>query len=302
MAKSYQQIFGQLANSYLNFANPLAKNHTRYGQLPSQGPAACNPYTSTPSYASNEPTPLIPQKFGVNAQHHSESSAKPNYNSDFNPNRDSSCLPSQDPNFNHSYSPQNGHRRALGRSSKGRRYLAIVLLLSKCVSATLSALMESSMVYMIYKYRATRNVSRAEYAGPWPKDPKLWPTLLLAVASGLTLLLTVGSVLNQICKTLRKSGQTAKGRPLVTTVKYAVHIGTWVCVAVAYRLGKTGDDLWGWSCSDSANAIQKAFESDVDFSSLCTLQVCTEPVLLVLRVLCRYAWKFSPLQSRRITS
>jgi hypothetical protein len=81
MAKSYQQIFGQLANSYLNFANPLAKNHTRYGQLPSQGPAACNPYTSTPSYASNEPTPLIPQKFGVNAQHHSEYSAKPNYKS-----------------------------------------------------------------------------------------------------------------------------------------------------------------------------------------------------------------------------
>lgn len=298
MAKSYQQIFGQLANSYLDFANPLAKNHAKYGQLPSQGPAAYNPYTSTPSYTSNEPTPLIPQKFGLSTQHHSEPNTKPNYNPDFNPNYDSGYLLSQDPNCNHSYSPQNDHRRASGRPSKGRRYLTIVLLLSKCVSATLSALMESSMVYMMYKYKATRSVSRAEYAGPWPKDPKLWPTLLLAVASGLTLLLTVGSVLSQICKTLRKSGQTAKRRPLVTTVKYAVHIGTWACVAVAYRLGKTGDDLWGWSCSDSADAIQKAFENDVNFSSLCKLQVCTEPCRSYLS----YPWKFSPLQSRCITS
>jgi hypothetical protein len=257
MAKSYQQIFGQLANNYLGFANPLAKNHARYGQLPSQGPAASNPYTSTP------------QKFGLDTQYHSGSNTKPNY--------DSGYLLSQDPNCNHSYSPQNDRRRASGQSSKGRRYLAIVLLLSKCVSAALSALMESSMVYMMYKYKATRSISNAEYAGPWPKNPKLWPTLLLAVASGLTLLLTVGSVLSQICKTLRKSSQTAKSRPLVTTVKYAVHIGTWACVAVAYRLGKTGDDLWGWSCSDSAKAIQKAFESDVNFSSLCKLQVCIEP-------------------------
>ena len=260
------KIFGQLANSYLDFANPLAKNHAKYGQLPSQGPAACNPYTPTPSYASNLSTQL-----------HSESNTKPNYNPDFNPSYDSGYLLSQDPNCNHSYSPQNDHRRASGRSSKGRRYLTIVLLLSKCVSAILSTLMECSMVYMMYKYKSTRSVSRAEYAGPWPKNPKLWPTLLLAVASGLTLLLTVGSLLSQICKTLRRSGQTAKGRPLVTTVKYAVHIGTWACVAVAYRLGKTGDDLWGWSCSDSADAIQKAFENDVNFSSLCKLQVCTEP-------------------------
>ena len=276
MAKSYQQIFGQLANSYLDFAKPLAKNHAKYGQLPSQGPAAY-PYTPTPSYASNEPTPLEPQKFGLSTQLHSESNTKPNNNPDFNPGHDSGYLLSQDPNYSHGYSPQNDHRRASGRSSTGGRYLRIVLLLSKCVSATLSALMESSMVYMMYKYKATRGVSRTEYADPWPKDPKLWPTLLLAVASGLTLLLTVGSLLSQICKTLRKSGQTAKGRPLVTTVKYAVHIGTWACVAVAYRLGKTGDDLWGWSCSDRADAIQKAFESDVNFSQLCKLQVCAEP-------------------------
>jgi hypothetical protein len=268
MAKSYQQMFGQLANSYLDFANPLAKNHARYGQLPSQGPAACNPYTSTP-YAPNEPTPLIPQKFGLETQYHSESNAKPNC--------DSGYLLSQDPNCNPSYSPQNDRRHASGQSSTGRRYLAIVLLLSKCVSAALSALMESSMVYMMYKYKATRSISSAEYAGPWPKNPKLWPTLLLAVASGLTLLLTVGSVLSRICRTLRKSSQIAKSRPLVTTAKYAVHIGTWACVAVAYRLGKTGDDLWGWSCSDSADAIQKAFENDVNFSSLCKLQVCIEP-------------------------
>ena len=43
----------------------------------------------------------------------------------------------------------------------------------------------------------------------------------------------------------------------------------------AYRAGRTESDLWGWSCSDKADAIQEQFSSVVDFGKLCDTQVCS---------------------------
>lgn len=53
----------------------------------------------------------------------------------------------------------------------------------------------------------------------------------------------------------------------------ATHILSWIVVAVLYRTGKTGHDLWGWACSPLAQKIQPNFEGVVDFTSVCKRSV-----------------------------
>ena len=263
--KSQDQMFGQVANSYRNFTNLVWNNRARYGQLPPQGLPASRPFMSTGSYSSNEPMPFKQRKFDLNTIYEAQHCEAYQHE--------------QDPNYNQSYPHQSGqgHSRINGcgsaKSSKSRRCLSGVLLISKCLSAILSALMESSMVYMMYKFGTTRDISGPGVVSPWSKNTKLWPTILLAVASGLTCLMSTGSLVIQMCKSLRKRSKPAKDKSFFTIAKYAVHIGTWACVAVAYRLGKTGQDLWGWSCSDKARAIQETLDIDLNFTQLCMLQV-----------------------------
>ena len=55
-------------------------------------------------------------------------------------------------------------------------------------------------------------------------------------------------------------------------VEWCAHLAVWIATAVAYRVGKTGKDLWGWSCSTAAQDIQKTFP-EVNFDFLCSFQV-----------------------------
>ena len=257
-------MFGQVANSYRNLTNLIWNNYGRYGQLPPHGSPASSPFMPTGSYSSHEPIPFKPGKFELNTIYEAQHS--------------DAFQHKQDPSYNQSYTSQSGqgHSRTDGcgsaKPSKSRRCLSGVRI-SKCLSAILSALMESSTVYMMYKFSTTRNISGPGIVSPWFKNTKLWPTILLAVASGLTCLMAIGSLVIQMCKSLRKTSKPAKGKSFFTIVKYAVHIGTWACVAVAYRRGKTGQDLWGWSCSDMSRAIQETFHIDINFNQLCMLQV-----------------------------
>ena len=58
-------------------------------------------------------------------------------------------------------------------------------------------------------------------------------------------------------------------------IEMGAHIAVWIATAVAYRLGKTGNDLWGWTCSDKADQIQDQFQAVIDFNNFCNVQVCS---------------------------
>jgi hypothetical protein len=47
------------------------------------------------------------------------------------------------------------------------------------------------------------------------------------------------------------------------------HIVIWIVVAILYRVGKTGKDLWGWACSPLAQNIQPNFNGVVAFNKVC---------------------------------
>jgi hypothetical protein len=57
---------------------------------------------------------------------------------------------------------------------------------------------------------------------------------------------------------------------LDTALMKIIDVITWIVVAILYRVGKTGDDLWGWACSPVAERIQPGFEGLVNFGSVCS--------------------------------
>ena len=65
-------------------------------------------------------------------------------------------------------------------------------------------------------------------------------------------------------------------------IEMGAHIAVWVATAVAYRLGNTGNDLWGWTCSDKADQIQDQFQAVIDFNDFCNVQVCVPTVTNVV--------------------
>lgn len=167
--------------------------------------------------------------------------------------------------------PSPKHEVLLGQFRKMRRWTKIAIALSSTISALLSVFMESIMIYVTYKHYKTKDLYVEGRAwGPWAKDTKLWPTYLLAGASLATLLMCFGLLVALCCRSKRKTA-------LFSLLGAAVHIVFWVVISILYRVGKTNKDLWGWSCTDEAKAIQDQLGSNVlNFQSLCTLQVsCT---------------------------
>ena len=160
-------------------------------------------------------------------------------------------------------------RKKISTFSKLKRYVSLIIAVSKAFSAVFSLLMEVAMGYVMQRFYATRNIAAGDRSGPWHDNTKLWPTILLSVASGITLTLTLGSLLILCCS---KKAQK-NNRKWLTVLKYFIHIGVWAGVSAFYRIGKTGNDLWGWSCSEEADAIQYLYNDHLNFGFLCNLQV-----------------------------
>lgn len=168
------------------------------------------------------------------------------------------------------------NRLRLQKYQKLKRYLQFGKTVTKVISLLFSTVMFAIMVFMTVKYQTTKGTIR-DGRNAWPKHAKLWPTFMLLVASGITLLLSFVTLLMYCCcfKTARRSWK-------LTVVKYVIHILGWIIVSALYRYEKNlhGDnnDLWGWTCSQEVDALQPVFNGVVKFNSLCNAQV-SAPVL-----------------------
>ena len=136
-------------------------------------------------------------------------------------------------------------------------------------STALAFVQEGIMLYMMIMFRHTEH-HRSSYAdstrtGPWAIHTKLWPTYLLLATSGVECILGVALLIATCCRSRNEMFYSI----LSGTVQFLI----WAGVAAFYRIGKTGEDLWGWSCSHKAFSIQNQFQGVVDFQMMCTLQV-----------------------------
>jgi len=113
----------------------------------------------------------------------------------------------------------------------------------------------------------------------WAKNTRAWPTWMYFAIAALSALLNFGTVFSY------KFGvETANAANYVTSAfTWIVMLGNFVVWSVAAGMYKSerdkdgkSNDLWGWTCSAGARAIQKEFAGEVNFDKFCNVQVsCT---------------------------
>ena len=161
-----------------------------------------------------------------------------------------------------------------------KRYLRIGKIITKIITILFSTVMFVIMLYLLIKKQQTNDTIRGARTA-WPAQTKLWPTIMMLAGSGLTLLLSLITLLAYCCTSFSEKMRRSWK---LTVLKYAVHIGAWLAISTLYRYEKglhgVDDDLWGWTCSAKAAAIQGEFQGVVNFSSLCSAQVSRTPIYL----------------------
>ncbi|KAL9621351.1 MAG: hypothetical protein Q9160_004242 [Pyrenula sp. 1 TL-2023] len=181
------------------------------------------------------------------------------------------------------------------RTPKLKKYIRFFLVLgfiSLGVSNILNGLMFGLMIFTYGTFMRTKNtIIKAKQA--WPQDAKTWPTIMLLTIAGITLLASAAGLISKcICIRRRASWK-------LVLLGYALHIGSWIIVTFLYRYEKglhgTNNDLWGWSCGDSAKEFQNDLHANIDFSLLCKIQ-SNSWVLSIIETIAKViiaGWHFS---------
>jgi hypothetical protein len=111
----------------------------------------------------------------------------------------------------------------------------------------------------------------------WATNSRPWPTWMYFSVAATSVILNFGTIFAY------KFGveQANVANRVGTAFSWIVMLGNlvvWSVAASMYRTEKDkdgkSDDLWGWTCSPAARAIQKEFAGEVDFDKFCNVQVC----------------------------
>lgn len=89
--------------------------------------------------------------------------------------------------------------------------------------------------------------------------------------------MNLGTLLGYICGTKSANYAASVGSVFNYTIM-AANLIVWIVTAGIYKYEKEvltdglHRDLWGWSCSTAADALQNAFVDEVPFDKYCTVQ------------------------------
>lgn len=174
--------------------------------------------------------------------------------------------------------------------------------------------MIATMAATFHKYFSTRNTILPAPSpsspdtlvprGPWSRNTKTWPTTILLTTSTLSFLVSLGVMAAYLHGGVRAANTTSEYGSYVGALTFLMHLGLWIAVAAAYRAGKDGDDLWGWTCDERADRIQNAFEGVIVFRRYCDIQTsswvvsCAQVGVVALWALV-YAWGWRRLAGQR---
>jgi hypothetical protein len=137
----------------------------------------------------------------------------------------------------------------------------------------LSALIAGIEAFSLVKYFLTRNHLLADGNSPYPTPTILWPTFMLLSIALTTFVVNLITLVSYICSIKAANTASTMGS-VVTYVLLGVRVVVWASAAGLFKMAETGNDLWGYSCSDASDKIQDEVKSFVDFGKLCTMQVC----------------------------
>jgi hypothetical protein len=166
------------------------------------------------------------------------------------------------------------------------RRISQLRLVSRIVSTILAFAVFIPLAMTVHKFLSTKNIFRLapDPKNPdtlvrrtaWAKDSKAWPTYMYFVIATVSLVLNL-SVLVAYRFSTKAQNIASKMNTLVSGLILLGNLTLWVVTVAIYRHEKDLDgksnDLWGWTCSGPAKALQKTFEKEVQFDTYCNVQV-----------------------------
>lgn len=135
----------------------------------------------------------------------------------------------------------------------------------------------------VIKFLSTRTIYRTITAPDgttttrtaWAHKSRTWPTFSYFGIALVSTLLNFATVLSYAVSVSRANTVSV----ISTVFSWVVMLGNvlvWAVAAGVYRAekdkGGKSDDLWGWTCSPAARALQGEFKTEVDFGKYCDVQ------------------------------
>jgi nitrogen fixation-related uncharacterized protein len=121
-------------------------------------------------------------------------------------------------------------------------------------------------------YYKTKDRTLLNGGKSWPPNAKLWPTFLMDGVSGVSLLMSLATLLAYFWGV--QSVKALDG--YFKYLGYAVKLVTaflWGINTAAFEMANDTTALRGWSCSPAADAIKEEVQGFLNFDLLCRIQV-----------------------------
>ncbi|KAE8449032.1 hypothetical protein EG329_008620 [Mollisiaceae sp. DMI_Dod_QoI] len=157
------------------------------------------------------------------------------------------------------------------QDSKYKKTIRILRFISRLISLILNALMISILTYALYKYFTTKSHPIPSSSSPWANPAILWPTFVLLSIALITFIMNLFTLVAYCCS-VRAANTVNTCSTVISYIFLGVHVLLWAIAAGAFKMGSNGKDLWGYSCSTTADKLQEEVKSFLDFGKLCTYQ------------------------------
>jgi hypothetical protein len=109
----------------------------------------------------------------------------------------------------------------------------------------------------------------------WANESKLWPTYAYFGVAVVSTFLNFATIFSYRAG-VRRANSVSYVTSLFSWAVMLANVVVWSVAAGVYRNEKDkhgkSNDLWGWTCSPLAQAIQKEFAGEVDFNRYCNVQ------------------------------
>ena len=132
--------------------------------------------------------------------------------------------------------------------------------------------MVGSLSYALSKYYLTRNHLIAGNVHPWVTPATVWPTFMLLAIATITFFMNFITLCTYLCG-VGAANKTASVTSWIGYILMGVHVVVWAVAAGLFKMANNGRDLWGYSCSSTADEVQAEVQQFLNFGMLCTTQV-----------------------------
>ncbi|MCJ1395191.1 hypothetical protein MMC18_008074 [Xylographa bjoerkii] len=182
---------------------------------------------------------------------------------------------------NHAQSPMSPEFQKLHEQDiKIKHRVRILRFVSRLISTVLSAYMVASMAYALSMYFTTRNYTLNGGGHPWAPNTVLWPTYMVLAIAAVTMMMNLITLCFYCCG-VDAANKSSKIMGYLGYIVMAVHAVVWAITTGLFKMANIGNDLWGFSCSAEADAIQGQVESLLNFNDLCMVQQGTWVVTII---------------------